>query len=214
MMLRHFPRFLLLALALTGLAALLGAKLGNQHRKTSSDGYALELLWWPEYCHEHSELRYCAGASFRGFVPGEFAEMSSDGRIQNCTATTKSFNPDKKLLSLLPDETLLRSQWDTHGACSGLSQSEYFDRLARAFKSVAIPRQFVWPDQDFQVSPDEIKQAFLRANRDFSADGFFVFCRAGFLSAVQIQRARNVAAPNGICKDSRVEVIARMPLAE
>jgi ribonuclease T2 len=140
--------------------------------------------------------------------------MSSDGQVQNCTATTKSFNPDRKLLSLLPDEALLRSQWDTHGACSGLSQSEYFDRLARVFKSVAIPRQFVSPDQDFRMSPDEIKQAFLRANRDFSSDGFFVFCRSGFLSAIQIQRARNVAAPNGICEDSGVEVIARMPLAE
>jgi ribonuclease T2 len=214
MMLRSFPRFLSLALALASLAVLLGAKLGNQNRKTSSHGYALELLWWPEYCHEHPKLRYCAGASFRGFVPRKFAEMSSDGQIQSCTATTRSFNPDTKLLSLLPDEALLRSQWDTHGACSGLSQGEYFDRLARAFKSVAIPRQFVSPDHDFRMSPDGVKQAFLRANRDFSPDGFLVFCRLGFLSAIQIQRARSVAAPKGICDDSGVEVIARMPLAE
>lgn len=213
-MMSHFSRFVPLALALTGLSLLVGAKLGHQQSKTSSDGYALGLLWWPEYCHQHPELRYCAGASFRGFVPREFAEISSNGRIQNCTATTKSFNPDNKLLGLLPDETLLRSAWDKHGTGSGLSQSMYFDRLTRAFESVAIPRVFVRPDRDFRMSPSEIKQAFLRVNRDLSPDGFFVFCRSGFLSAVQIQRARNVPAPNGICKDSRVEVIARMPLAE
>lgn len=215
MILGHFSRFLLLvALAVSCLTLVLGAELGHQHRKASGEGYVLELLWWPEYCHEHPELRYCAGASFRGFVPREFAEISSGGQVQSCTATTKGFNPDKKLLSLLPDEVLLRSQWETHGACTGLSQSEYFERLAGAFRSVGIPRQFVRPDQDFRISPDEIKQAFLRANQDFSAGGFFVLCRSGFLSAVQIQKARNVAAPNDVCKDSRVEVIARMPLAE
>ncbi len=213
-MLWHFPRFPTFALAFTGLAVLLGAMLSAQHSKTGGSVYALELLWWPEYCHEHRELLYCAGASFRGFVPRDFAETSPDGQIPNCACTTKSFSPDKKLLNLVPDEVLLRSLWETHGSCSGLSQRGYFDSLAKAFKSVAVPERFVWPDAHFSMSPEEIKQAFLRANRDFSPDGFFVFCRSGFLSAVQIKTARNVAAPDEICKDSSVEVIARMPLAE
>ena len=147
-------------------------------------------------------------------MPDKFVEMSSDEQVRNCTARTKIFNRDEKLLSLLPDERLLQSLWDTHGACSGLSQSEYFGRMARAFRSLAIPRQFVRPDRDFSISPGELKQVFLRANRDLSPDGFFVFCRSGFVSAVQIERAVKTAAPNGICNDSRVEVIARMPLAE
>lgn len=209
---KYFQRVSLLSLA--GLSLLLGANQPGQQPPTTSGGYALELLWWPEYCHEHPERRYCAGASFRGFVPGDLAEISSDGDIKNCMTAITGFDPDQKLFSLVPDEVLLRSQWDKHGTCSGLSQSAYFGRLTRILKSVVIPKQFVRPDRDFQMSPADVQQAFLRANRRFSPDAIFVFCQSGFLSSIQIQTARKVVVPKGLCKDARVEIIARMPLAE
>jgi len=207
-------RVLSLGVVLTAITGVLALKSENEGREGARRGYALELLWWPEYCHEHPELRYCAGASFRGFVPVEFADISSNGQVETCAGAIKSFNPDRKLLSLLPDEALLRSQWDAHGTCSGLSQSKYFDHVAAAFKSVTIPRKFVLPDHDFRMSPDEIKQEFLQTNRGLSSDALFVFCRSGFLSIVRIQTVRHAVPPRAICTDATVEIIARMPLAE
>lgn len=209
-----FQRLSFAVVFLAGVSLLLGAKQPGERPTTTTGGYALELLWWPEYCHEHPELRYCAGASFRGFVPSDLAEISNDGKIKSCTTASTSFKPDEKLLSLLPDEVLLRSQWNKHGACSGLSQNAYFGRVTRIVKSLVIPKQFVQPDRDFQMSPSDIQQAFARGNRRLSADGILVFCRSGFLSSIQIQTARKVVVPNGVCKDAHVEVIARMPLAE
>lgn len=211
---KYFQRISLAALCLAGTVILPGARQADQHQLAKKHGYVLELLWWPEYCHEHPERRYCAGASFRGFVPSDLSEVSSTGDIKECTTTTTSFTPNQELLKLVPDEVLLRSEWDKHGACSGFPPTVYFGRLARVFKSVAIPKQFVWPDRDFQMSAAEIEQAFLRVNREISPNGVFVFCRSGFLSSIQIQGGEKLVVPNGVCKDAHVEIIARMPLAE
>ena len=214
-MLRRLYPFAFTAIALSGLGVVLTVGLAGEYRATKSSQYFIELLWWPEYCHEHPDLRYCAGASFRGFVPRRFAKASDWGQVPTCANVTNSFRPDDNLLKLLPDEELLRSEWETHGSCSGLSQNAYFDHLAQAFKSVVIPRQFVRPDKDFPMSPERVKQAFAQANPDLSPpSGVFVFCRSGFLSAVQVQRLRNARAPNEVCSDTQVEILARMPLAE
>ncbi len=176
--------------------------------------YVAELLWWPDYCDESPDLRYCAGASFRGFVLGKFIPLQADGQSQSCGPHPATFKPDRRLLDLMPDERLQRTQWESYGACTGLSQSDYFEQLATLRKSVHIPRAFVSPDERFSMSTEEVRRQFLDSNRQLQPAALFVFCNSGLLSAVQIRKGVHPAAPTDACDRSFVEVIALMPLAE
>lgn len=178
------------------------------------EGYILDLLWWPEYCHEHPRLRYCAGASFQGFVLGALIPISGEGQIQKCEARTESFRPDDKLLSVMPDVTLLRAQWEHYGACSGLSQSRYFDRLSRIYRSVRIPKEFIAPTDHFEASLSDTREALLQENARLSPSALHVFCQSGLLSKIQIVKGSPLAEPSDTCGLPRIQVIARMPLAE
>jgi ribonuclease I len=178
------------------------------------EAYILELLWWPEYCHDNPQLRYCAGASFQGFVLGAFIPLSDEGQVHKCEAHTESFRPDNQLLRVMPDETLLERQWKLYGACSGLSQTQYFDHLSRVYRSVRIPRDFISPKDHFEISVDQTKEEFLRKNVALSPSTLNVLCRSGFLSKIQIQRDSHMMKRTETCEYPRVKVIARMPLAE
>jgi ribonuclease T2 len=178
------------------------------------EAYALELLWWPEYCHDNPQLKYCAGASFRGFVLGAFIPSSEEGQIHKCETQTENFKPDNKLLKVMPDETLLETQWKLYGACSGLSPTRYFDHLSRIYRSVRIPKEFISPNDHFEASVSQTKEEFLRKNAALSPSALYVFCRSGFLSKVQILKGSHMVKPTETCDLPRVKVIARMPLAE
>lgn len=182
--------------------------------RATHEGYILELLWWPQYCHEHPQLRYCAGATFQGFVLGAFIPTSDEAQVQKCEAQIEAFRPDDKLLKVMPDETLLKAQWESYGACSGQSQTRYFDHLSRISRSVRIPKEFVSPKDHFEVSVSQTKEEFLSKNAALSPGVLYVFCRSGFLSKVQIQKAPHLVKPTEACDLPRVKVIARMPLAE
>ena len=180
----------------------------------NDESYILELLWWPEYCHENPQLRYCAGASFRGFVLGGFIPLSNDGQVHKCETQGQSFRLDNQLLKMMPDEMLLERQWTLFGACSGLSQTQYFNRLAKVYRSVHIPSKFISPKDHFEISVDQTKKEFLQRNTVLSAGNLYVFCQSGFLSKIQVLRDSHVIKPAGTCDHPRVKVIARMPLAE
>ena len=178
------------------------------------EAYVLELLWWPEYCHDNPHLKYCAGASFQGFVLGAFIPLSQEGQIHRCETQTENFRPDNKLLKVMPDETLLETQWKLYGACSGLSQTRYFDHLSRIYKSVRIPKEFMSPNDHFEAGVSQIKEEFLQKNAALPPSALYVFCRSGFLSKVQIQKGSHMLKPTETCDLPRIKVIARMPLAE
>jgi ribonuclease T2 len=182
--------------------------------QSKDKAYMLDLLWWPEYCRGNPRLKYCAGASFRGFVLGAFIPLSDNGRIHTCETQAELFGPDNKLLKLMPDETLLRTQWKLYGACSGLSQTRYFDHLSQIYRSIRIPKAFISPTDHFEVSIDQIKKDFVQINPTLSRDSLSVFCQSGFLSKVQVRKDSHMAKPTGACEYQRVQVIAKMPLAE
>jgi ribonuclease I len=179
-----------------------------------NEAYTLEFLWWPQYCHDNPQLRYCAGASFHGFVLGAYIPRSANLQVRTCEAHVTEFMPDDKLLKVMPDEALLRTQWELYGTCSGVSQTDYFDRLSRISRAIKIPNKFVLPREHFSVSIEEVKQDFLRKNNHLPPDSLDVFCKSGLLSKIEIQASSQAIHSARSCELPSVLVIARLPLAE
>ena len=71
----------------------------------------------------------------------------------------------RTLYDLMPSAGLIRHEWTSHGACSGLSQSDYFAVLRMAREKVAIPEQFRRLDDYLTVAPDDAEAAFVTANQ-------------------------------------------------
>lgn len=206
----HFLPLLSLALVLSCLTT----ASGGTPKQSKHEAYALEMLWWPEYCHHNPQLKYCGGSSFRGFVLGAFIPLSEQGQAHKCETQTENFRPDNKLLQVMPDEKLLEAQWSLYGACSGLSQTAYFDHLSRIYRSVHIPKEFISPTEHFEVGVSQIEEEFLQKKVPLSPSALYVFCRSGFLSKIQIVRGAHTVKPVETCDVQRLKVIARMPLAE
>jgi ribonuclease I len=212
---RHF-RLLLIAIATLASVCAVTVKSASTptHEKPLNEVYTLELLWWPEYCHENPRLRYCAGASFQGFVLGAYIPRAKGRQEEPCKGPVAKFMPDAKLLKVMPDEELLRTQWDLYGACSGLSQTDYFNYIWRVSRSIKIPERFVLPDEHFSITIQELKNDFLVKNHRLVSDSVDVFCKSGMLSKIRIHRPSPVTHSAGSCELPTVQVISRLPLAE
>lgn len=209
--LRCCIRILLLVLA--PLPSVCGSDL-TRMRDLEKSGFVLELLWWPAYCHDHPQLKHCAGADFRGFVLGAVNPLLRNSHAAACPMDGSSFRPDDRLLRVMPDETLLERQWRLYGACSGLTQVQYFEFLLKLSRSVRIPDMFVLPRDHFEISADRVKQEFLRKNPRIKPSYLTVFCKLGFLGEIRVASGAEEAKPEGSCEQGPVKVIARMPLAE
>ena len=91
-----------------------------------------------------------------------------------------------RMLDLMPARGLIFHEWDTHGTCSGLEQHAYVDLIRQARAAVVIPPQFTDPQQPIQTSPDQVVDAFVKANPGLAADGVSIDCDRTRLREVRI----------------------------
>jgi ribonuclease T2 len=90
------------------------------------------------------------------------------------------------MLDLMPSPRLVFHEWDTHGTCSGLSASGYFESVRKARAVVKIPERFIDLEQHTTVTPDEVEQAFIAANPGLPTDAISVTCDSRRLSEVRV----------------------------
>ena len=85
---------------------------------------------------------------------------------------------------------------DRHGTCSGLSQLAYFEAVRKARAVVKIPLEFTELDKPITVKPDDVAEAFVKANAGSSRAAFAVTCDSKRLSEVRLlPRLRRSSAP-------------------
>ena len=90
------------------------------------------------------------------------------------------------MLDLMPAPHLIFNEWDKHGTCSGLAARAYFDVVRKARAAVKIPPEYTDVEQPLTVTPDAIKEAFVKANAGLSADGLAVECDKKRLTEVRV----------------------------
>ena len=113
-----------------------------------------------------------SSAAFRPTAPRRNREVASE--------TLRS------LYDIMPSAGLIRHQWRKHGACSGLSQSDYFKVVRQARERVVVPEQFRRLEDYRTLRPGEAEQAFLQANPGLKAKGVAVTCDHRYLREVRI----------------------------
>jgi ribonuclease T2 len=184
---------------LAGLVAAPGA--WGQDRRQNEPGkfdyYLLSLSWSPSFCEHAGDRRgaqqQCGERSYSFVVHGlwpqyekgfpEFCQQPPpfvDGRIVN------------SMLDLMPARGLVINEWKKHGVCSGLPASGYFDAIRKARARVKIPEEFIEPTTALNVTPDEVEEAFVKANPGLNRAGVAVTCSSTRLSEVRICLTREL----------------------
>lgn len=155
------------------------------------DFYVLSLSWSPTYCQDRgrSDRIQCGGPRPFAFVVHGLWPQYERGSPRDCDVGPRSGLPRRlvdSMLDVMPSPSLVRHEWRTHGSCSGLEPSDYFDLTRQAREAVQVPAQFVDLPDYLTVSPRDVESAFIAANPGLKADGIAVSCDSRRLKEVRI----------------------------
>jgi len=202
---KYLPAFALVA-AIAGAALSFGAAsapaAGRDRAGTSPGGdafdfYVLSLSWSPSYCEAEgadANRQQCSAGRPYAFVVHGLWPQFERGYPRDCAAgrTRVPSALLQSLLDIMPSPGLIRHEWQEHGTCTGLRQTDYFRVLRAAREKVAIPDQYRRLDGYRMVAPQEVEDAFLRANPGLRPDAVAVTCDRRYLREVRICMTREL----------------------
>jgi ribonuclease T2 len=186
-------------LAALAVALVAATSASAQDRRQNAPGefdfYVLALSWSPSYCeaaHERgglgkSQQIQCGGRPYSFVVHGLWPQYDR-GSPNYCQQPAPRLDGRivSSMLDLMPAPGLIFSQWDKHGTCSGLQQRAYFETVRKARAAIKIPEQFLELSEYKMVTPDEVEEAFVKANPGLSTSAIAVTCDTRRLSEVRI----------------------------
>ena len=156
------------------------------------DFYVLALSWSPSFCEATAERgrqarEQCGARPFSFVVHGLWPQFEK-GFPQACQvpAPRLSRNIMSAMLDLMPSPRLIYHEWDNHGTCSGLSQSDYFETIRKARGQIKIPAEYLEVKSHLTVMPGEVEAAFIKANQGLKGTGIAVTCDSRRLGEVRI----------------------------
>ena len=166
----------------------------RQNEPGRFDFYVLALSWSPSYCEAAAERapnrapdQQCSGRPFAFVVHGLWPQYEQ-GFPSYCQVPAPRL--DRAIvggaLDLMPSPRLIFHEWDRHGTCSGLSAPAFFETVRKARSAVKIPADYFDLDKPAVVSPDEIAEAFVKANPGLSRSGLAVACDSKRLREVRV----------------------------
>jgi ribonuclease T2 len=184
------------AFAIFLLAVALGqapAQERRQHQAGQFDFYVLALSWSPSFCKEteergrQSQQQCSAGRPYSFVVHGLWPQYER-GFPRDCQVPAPRLSRDimNSMLDLMPAPRLVYHEWDRHGTCSGFAAQAYFDLLRKAHTQVTIPEPYSAPKTTLTVTPDEVEEAFVKANPGLARAGIAVTCGDTRLREVRI----------------------------
>ena len=195
-------RVIRIAAAVAAIAMLtLAAPAQARKQKTSCpnepgtfDYYVLSLSWSPQHCATHSDHDQCETFKRFGFVLHGLWPQCKNGYPSHCAAPGK-LEPYQvsSMLDIMPSADLVTHEWETHGTCSGLNPSEYFEAARLAFNSIKIPDQLRRPDNQVEQTPQAIALALVNANQRLDRRAIVVDCDHRYLQEVRICLDRDLA---------------------
>jgi ribonuclease T2 len=180
---------------LTGIAVItvfaillsLGSVLAQDPRQNEPgkfDFYLLALSWSPSYCEASRERapdrapdQQCGARPFSFVVHGLWPQYEK-GFPEFCQVPAPRLDRGavSSMLDLMPSPRLVFHEWDRHGTCSGLSARAYFETVRKARAVVKIPPEFLQIEQPLTVTPDQVEEAFVKANVGLSRAAISVSC--------------------------------------
>jgi ribonuclease T2 len=191
----------MIAAALAFAAMLAAPAVPAQDRRQNQPGqfdfFVLVLSWSPSYCEASAERgrapRDQCGERRYSFVVHGLWPQYEKGFPEFCQ------NPAPRLdrrivasmLDLMPAPRLIFHQWDKHGTCSGLAPHAYFEAVRKARAQVKIPEPYLEPASVLTVTPNQVEEAFIKANPGLDREGIAVTCNSHRMSEVRICMGRD-----------------------
>jgi ribonuclease T2 len=189
------------AFAIFLVAVALGSAPAQERRQNQAgqfDFYVLALSWSPSFCKDTEErgreAREQCGARPYSFVVHGLWPQYESGFPRDCQVPAPRLNRNimTSMLDLMPAPRLVYHEWDSHGTCSGLAPQAYFDLVRKARSTVKIPEDYSTPKSTLTVTPDEVEEAFVKANPGLSRTGIAVTCGGTRLSEVRICMSKDL----------------------
>jgi ribonuclease T2 len=154
----------------------------------------LALSWSPSYCEATQERapnrapdQQCGGRPFSFVVHGLWPQYEQ-GFPSFCQVPAPRL--DRAVVGSMPDlmpsPRLIFHEWDRHGTCSGLSAHAYFETVRKARAVVKIPPDYLALDKAITVTPDDVAEAFVKANPGLSRASVAVACDSKRLNEVRV----------------------------
>jgi ribonuclease T2 len=183
----------ILALTIPGVLA----QDSRQNEPGKFDFYVLTLSWSPSFCEASAERsggrttqgqrEQCGDRPFSFVVHGLWPQYEK-GFPEYCQqpAPRLDRNIVSSMLDLMPSPRLIFREWDKHGTCSGLAPRAYFDQVRKARAIVKIPDNFLDLREALTVTPDEVEEAFVKANPGLTRAAVAVTCGSQRLNEVRI----------------------------
>ena len=169
----------------------------QRHQPGKFDFYVLALSWSPSFCKDTEERgrenEQCRGRPYAFVVHGLWPQYER-GFPRDCQVPAPRLNRElmTSMLDLMPAPRLVYHEWDQHGTCSGLAAQSYFDLVRKAREAVKIPETYVGPKATLTVTPDEVEEAFVKANPGLSRAAIAVTCGSTRLSEVRVCMSRDL----------------------
>lgn len=167
----------------------------RQNTPGEFDFYVLALSWSPSFCEASSERAtrrrrtdlQCGARPYSFIVHGLWPQYER-GFPEYCQVPAPRLNRHivSSMLDLMPSPSLIFREWDRHGVCSGLSANCYFEAVRKARAVVKIPDEFIDLQSVLSITPNEVEEAFVKANVGLSRAGIAVRCDSRRLREVRI----------------------------
>lgn len=165
----------------------------QQHQPGRFDFYVLALSWSPSFCQDTEERgrearEQCGLGRPYAFVVHGLWPQYERGFPKSCQVPAPRLNREimTSMLDLMPAPRLIYHEWDSHGTCSGLGAQGYFNLVRKARESVRIPEAYIGLRTTATVTPDEVEEAFVKANPGLGRSAIAVTCGSTRLSEVRI----------------------------
>jgi ribonuclease T2 len=204
----------LVAVSFAAVLASLSITAQAQDRRQNTPGefdfYVLSLSWSPSFCEasaERASRRESNGQSGSGRAPNQqcgerpyafvvhgFWPQYERGYPEYCQVPAPRLDRGivSTMLDLMPAPRLIFHEWDRHGTCSGLSARAYFDNVRKARALVKIPDEYLELKEPLTVTPDEVEDAFVKANPGLTRGAMAVGCDNRRLREVRICMSKDM----------------------
>ena len=161
--------------------SLTATSLADVQQAGQFDYYVLALSWSPSYCAGEagqSDVQQCAPGRHFAFVVHGLWPQYAKGWPQDCV-TSENWIPQKQIdgmMDIMPSKKLIIHEWKKHGACSGLSQQDYFNTVREIFGRLRVPARYLSPQADVTITPVQLVTDFVKSNEGMTADMLSVQC--------------------------------------
>jgi ribonuclease T2 len=184
------------AFAVLFLAVSLSAAPAQDRRQSQPgqfDFYVLALSWSPSFCESATERgrqaprEQCGERPYSFVVHGLWPQYEK-GFPEYCQVPAPRLDRGivSMMLDQMPSPRLVFNQWDKHGTCSGLSPRAYFENVRKARATVKIPEQYLELKAPLTVTPDEVEDAFVKANPGLTRAAISLTCDSKRLHEVRV----------------------------